>query len=171
MFATAAEAIDLGVLSSFTYWVESGRLLAGEHPGFAGAHQTEQRVRALVSAGIDSFLDLTEEGESTPYSGLIAAAGSTAKVVHRRRPIPDMGVPRVEQMIGTLDLLDESLRTHRATYLHCLAGAGRTGLVVAATWCGTDDRGPRSSSGAPRGNGLESSTDASGTVLDWAAGR
>src|SRR4030095_5461145 len=120
-----------GILSSFTYWVESGRLLAGEHPGFAGARRTEHRLRALVRAGIESFLDLTEEGETAAYSGLIAAAGSTPKLVHRRRPIRDMGVPSVEHMIGTLDLLDESLRTHRATYLHCLAGAGRTRLVVA----------------------------------------
>jgi protein-tyrosine phosphatase len=159
--------------------VESDRLLAGEHPGFAGLERMEHRLRALVNAGIDSFLDLTEEGETESYSGLIAAASSVTPVVHLRRPIPDMGVPSVEHMVETLDLLDESLRTHRTTYLHCLAGAGRTGLVVGCHLVRHGMSGGmalqqigRLRAGLRR-NGLESPiTDAQRDfVLDWAAGR
>ena len=117
-------------LSSFSYWVESGRFAAGEHPAFAGARRLGPRLAALVNAGIDSFIDLTEEGEADAYSSMLAKASNGTRLVHRRRAIPDMGVSTVEHMIETLDLLDESLRSHRATYLHCLAGAGRTGLVL-----------------------------------------
>ena len=168
-----------GLLSTFSYWVESGRFAAGEHPGYAGAHRLEPRLRALVGAGIDSFLDLTEEGESDHYVPLFDAAGSDIKLVHRRHAIPDMGVPSVDTMIGILDTLDESLRTHRATYLHCLAGAGRTGLVVGCHLVRHGMNGGMAIQKIGRlravlgPNGLESPiTDAQREfVLEWVPGR
>ena len=168
-----------GLLSSFTYWIESGRFAAGEHPGFAGATRLGSRFRALVSAGIDSFIDLTEEGESEHYIALFAGAGSDTDLVHRRRAMRDMGVPTVEHMIETLDVLDESLRTRRATYLHCLAGAGRTGLVVGCHLVRHGMSGGMAIQRISRlraglhGNGLESPiTDAQREfVLEWESGR
>lgn len=167
------------VLSSFSYWVESGRFAAGEHPAYGGRQQLEPRLLALVNAGIDSFVDLTEEGESEHYGGLLAVTGTETTLIHRRRAIPDMSVPTIEHMIETLDLLDESLRTHRATYLHCLAGAGRTGIVVGCHLVRHGMSGGMAIQeigrlrARVRANGLQSPvTDAQREfVLEWAPGR
>ena len=41
------------------WWVEPGRLLAGEYPGAKGAREGAQKLRLLVDAGVDSIIDLT----------------------------------------------------------------------------------------------------------------
>ena len=52
---------------SESYWVEPGRLLAGEYPGKYEQEATRQRVDALIEAGFDTFIDLTKQGEVIPY--------------------------------------------------------------------------------------------------------
>ncbi|MBI4172846.1 MAG: dual specificity protein phosphatase family protein [Actinobacteria bacterium] len=95
----------------------SERLLAGPYP----APGDVERLRA---AGIELFVDLTEAGEYgiAPYD----SAGAR----HVRFPIPDHGVPSEEQMAALLDALDAALGETRGVYVHCLAGAGRTGTVI-----------------------------------------
>jgi hypothetical protein len=62
-----------------TYWVQPGRLLAGEYPGAQNGDESITRLRRYLDAGIDSFIDLTEEGELEPYedrlNGEAAARG------------------------------------------------------------------------------------------------
>lgn len=122
-----------------TYWVEPGRLLAGEYPGDLDPEVARARLRALLDAGISLFVNLTEAGEPgwlaplRPYDQLLAeeAAARGRAVSHLRRPIPDFGVPHTRQaMAHILDTLDAALAAGERVYLHCWGGIGRTGTVV-----------------------------------------
>lgn len=108
------------------YWVLPGKLLAGEYPGGANPAATRERLARLIAAGVDCFVDLTEEGELEGYAPELPAG-----VTHVRRPVADHGVPQLrERMSEILESLHGALAGGRAVYLHCRAGIGRTGMVV-----------------------------------------
>lgn len=110
------------------YWVEPRRLLAGEHPGTTDEAGTKARVEALLEAGVDAFLDLTAAAERRGYTDWLPR-----DVLYSRHPLRDHGVPESdEQMERILAELHEWLAHGRCVYLHCRAGIGRTGMVVAA---------------------------------------
>jgi hypothetical protein len=72
-----------------SYWVEPGRLLAGEYPGARTDEGALPRLEAFAGAGITSFVDLTEADEElSPYDGLLAPG-----VRYRRVPVRDLGCP------------------------------------------------------------------------------
>jgi hypothetical protein len=109
-----------------TYWVVPNLLLAGEYPGDADDSQTRSRLALLGGAGIQRFLDLTEEGERVPYDGLLSNPAD-----YVRCPIVDCGVPyNVAQTRKALTAIREALAQQRGIYVHCRAGIGRTGLIV-----------------------------------------
>lgn len=114
-----------------SYWVVPERLLAGEHPSGRTEETTFERLRRLLDAGIDCFIDLTEPGELGAYDKLLPGARAAGAVVHLRKPIRDHGLPEsTEQMEEILDELDSALAEGRRIYLHCRAGIGRTNLVA-----------------------------------------
>jgi ADP-ribosylglycohydrolase len=109
-----------------SYWIEPGRLLAGEHPAGDGDRKTKKRLERLLDTGIDLFIDLTEEGECFDYCRLLPAS-----VAHRRFPLVDHSVPEDAQRLrAILDVLAQALRAGRKVYVHCRAGIGRTGMVI-----------------------------------------
>ena len=108
------------------YWVLPGRILAGEHPYGTGEAAAADRVRRLLDAGIDSFVDLTEVDEMPDYRPLLPAG-----TAYRRVGIIDASVPQDMAVMRELQsYLSESLEDGRRLYIHCRAGIGRTGLVV-----------------------------------------
>lgn len=114
-----------------SYWVEPGRLLAGEYPGGRNDDATRKRVRQLVESGIDCFVDLTMPGELERYDLWLPGVQGRNAVAHVRRAIPDHSVPDdPRQMSAILDEIDTALGAGRRVYVHCRAGIGRTGTVV-----------------------------------------
>lgn len=114
-----------------SFWLEPGRVLAGEYPGAHDEAGTGARLRRLLAAGIDCFLDLTEPGEREPYDELLPGPYAVRPVLYLRKPIPDHGLPASSgHMVEILDELDALLATGRCIYLHCRAGIGRTNLVA-----------------------------------------
>jgi protein-tyrosine phosphatase len=111
-----------------SYWVNPGRLLAGEYPGAASDRATAAKLALFQAAGVDTFIDLTEAGEYhlRPYAALAAELG----MQYARFPIRDLGTPSVDEMREILDTIDSEDAAGRTVYVHCYGGVGRTGTAV-----------------------------------------
>lgn len=113
-----------------SYWVLPGRLLAGEYPGSTSRGEAMERVRMLLDAGIDSFVDLTEEGELPAYESLLPGL-TEQHVGYRRLPIVDHSIPESHaHMARIVDAIEAELGAGRRVYVHCHAGIGRTGMAM-----------------------------------------
>lgn len=116
-----------------SYWVLPGQFLAGEYPGSAYSPElTRKRLDVFLSAGFDTFFDLTSPGENEPYQAILCeeAGHYNLPAQYTRFPIGDFGLPTSAQMTATLNAIDSALAAGRKLYLHCYGGIGRTGTVV-----------------------------------------
>ena len=119
---------------SNSYWVRPGSFAAGDYPGAKRPDEAATKLKALLSAGIDFFIDLT-----TPSDGLKPYAEIAREEARRLgvplgcewHPIPDLSIPEnPTQMASILNSIDAVLESGRTVYLHCWGGTGRTGTVI-----------------------------------------
>lgn len=103
-------------LPSFS-WVLPRRLAGMAYP-YRGTGS------ALRRAGVAAVLSLTEEAPDDD----LAAAG----LLVRREPITDFGAPSEGVLARCVDFVTQRWREEQAVVVHCLAGRGRTGTVLAA---------------------------------------
>ena len=114
------------------WWVEPGRLLAGEYPGHPDPVRARQKVDLLVDAGMRTFIDLTTSHDRlVPYEPIInsVATARQLELRHLSYPIPDLGVVDDDEYDTITTGIRHALQ-HGAVYVHCWGGIGRTGTVI-----------------------------------------
>ena len=146
--------------------IEPG-LFAGRHPCAFGLEDAEQAVDDLVGQGVTLFVDLTEEGELEPYAHLVHAPARRVST-----PVRDLAVPPREELVATLDAIDEELESGGVVYLHCWAGCGRTGVVLGC-WLvrhGLEAAAALERIAAARGPGCPQTFEQRLAILAWKPG-
>ena|SRR6266545_6295211 len=119
-----------------SYWLVDGQLLAGGYPGAFDDTRAREKIEAILSAGIRSFIDLTDTVDPLkPYEPILneLAASMGIDVSYRRMPIMDMSIPTPELMADILNTIETEIGEGRPVYFHCWGGIGRTG-TVAGCW-------------------------------------
>ena len=107
-------------------WVIEGNLAASGQPG-SGSYFGDSLLHDLTTfrdLGIGLVVTLTEHP-------LDAAALEQSGLRGIHLPIPDMTPPDQEVIDRFICLVDEAGRQGQATLVHCRAGLGRTGTIVA----------------------------------------
>jgi len=115
------------------WWVEPGRILAGEHPGSPEPEHHEFKLTALADAGIDTIIDLTRDLErlasyDEAWAELGRPRGRDLRRLHY--PILDCHVTTPEHYDAIVADIEADLAAGRGVYIHCWGGVGRTGTVV-----------------------------------------
>ena len=102
---------------TFFSWVREGRLSASGRP------YSKEQVDWLKAHGITSILSLVEEPLPRDW---------TAGVETKHIPMEDHAPVTVADMLSGADYIGSALTEGKVVHVHCLAGKGRTGSILAA---------------------------------------
>ena len=106
------------------YWIIDSVLAGCSRPG-AGGGNIDRDLESLRGHGIGALLTLTE-------TALPRGALERHGIQGLHLPVDDFHAPTTAQMLDALAFLDEARATGTPVAVHCLAGQGRTGTVLAA---------------------------------------
>lgn len=123
-----------------TWWVHEPVFLAGASPVSYDVTAQRQFLRHLLESGIRTFISLQEEDEVArkpkPFYHSVLELLREERQINTtsvRVPVMDGSTMDDDTIHTVLDIIDSSIRRKRPVYLHCLAGAGRTG-TIAGCW-------------------------------------
>lgn len=117
-----------------SYWVEPGRLLAGEHPGHWEERVARRRICGLLDAGVRVFVDLSERADAvTPYRDILARI-CRERGLHAEycwEPLASDTLPEhADVVVHALRRVREGLESGTRVYVHCSDGIDRTGMLM-----------------------------------------
>lgn len=117
------------VLPQHFRWILPARLAGMGKPGLVNDEEAD--LVAIASAGVSLLVSLTEDAFPTAKLSAYGIRG-------RHFPIADMGVPAVGPAARLCRDLEREMGDGAAVTVHCHAGLGRTGTMLAATlvWLG-----------------------------------
>jgi len=88
----------------------------------SGMPTTHSEIDWVVKQGVRSIVTMTEE--SLPYSWI-----KDVKYLHV--PTEDFSAPGMEQIDQAVEFIDQRIRNNEPVMVHCAAGIGRTGTILA----------------------------------------
>jgi atypical dual specificity phosphatase len=91
----------------------------------SGLPVTENEFKWVVDKGIKSIVTVREVPLPSEWFD-----GGDIDYLHLR--VEDFGAPTVEEMAEVVNFIDKTISSGRAVLVHCAAGKGRTGAVLAA---------------------------------------
>ena len=103
----------------FFTWIDEPVLAASAEPG------APEQLAWLRGQGVDILVTLTEE--PLPRNWVDRAGLLSVHV-----PVPDMDVPTAEQIEQVMSVIEKARASGMGVAIHCLAGRGRTGTILAA---------------------------------------
>jgi len=99
-------------------WIEKPLLAALGRPG------SEEELRWLKEHGLEVLVSLTEEP-------LRRREVDNAGLLLYHVPVPDMTAPTQEELDRCVSAIQKAMKLGMGVAVHCGAGAGRTGVVLA----------------------------------------
>lgn len=106
------------------YWIVENVIAGCSRPG-AGDANLDRDLETLRGHGIGALLTLTE-------TALPAAVLDRHGIANLHIPVDDFHAPTTMQMLDAIAFLDQARSAGTPVAVHCLAGQGRTGTVLAA---------------------------------------
>lgn len=105
---------------SFVY---QDKVAGSAHPGFG--RDMAHSLAELRELGFAAILSLSESPLDSP---LLQEFG----FAYAHVPVIDFTPPSLEQMVDSVDFMEKHLARQEAVLVHCTAGQGRTGTILAA---------------------------------------
>jgi len=104
-------------------WLKRGQLAGTPLPGVF--HDIEYDMQMLKKVGVTTLMTLTMRPVDTQVLEKFSVTGVW-------EAMPDMGAPDTEQAVRICQRIEHDIRAGEVVAVHCRAGLGRTGTVLAA---------------------------------------
>lgn len=125
--------VDLRTVASLPFlgcYVVKDHLLAGPTFLTPSYNESLDRITALSEAGVNCMVSLVGLNELFATRDLLEKASAAAHWEQHFFPISDRQVPSPSQIKLILGVIDRALDRKLTLYVSCLAGCGRTGVVI-----------------------------------------